>query len=925
MKGWILSLIILLVRPLYGAELTSSFYTDDSRFYLKLHSNGFTQLFRLERAACNILKESHLVFKSKHTDVAFKKLTLSQKERNWPRIYRLNNSNYCWYEARANNLNLNNPQENLYAIRLKTSSRVYFFGGFKNGILPKSRITQNRVEEWIQLGAHGATIVEGGGVFFKLWEPTADEVHLFTNENKKYVLRADQASGDKRSHVIYLRNGAKLKTYYYQFMKEGKYEFLEVANNNYMSAVKIDPMAKGLTYDAKGGHYNGYINPRAKIVKNHDYSWRYDGEVQSFSENSKDSLIIYQLWPLTFNPKKVNGRYVPGTFDDITEKIGYLENLGINTVEMMPIHETRFHASWGYAMDSILLIENNYGSTKSLKKMVDQFHKKNIKVFLDVVINHVNNDLIRDPLSKTVHNSKFYEGNTGWGPKPRFRSVMVQKWIMDSLLSLQREFHIDGFRFDMVEHIYHDSAEGYRFLQELNTILKSENKNFHNSAEQLPDNVWATYSTSQGGLGYDSQWNDKFKNSFETNFDHYREHNRVYDPSPIIAALMGFSDHYKAEHHFGDPMRTVNYVGSHDFVANKNPILRMVSDYESYEWVDHLHFYRVSPLSDENDTYRKFRQIHNQFTHNFLKMAYGITFTKPGSILFFQGEELAQDLNLENEWSYLTPLIGNTTPSKNVDLHRYISSHRVPWEYLNPSSHGRLSFLSDKERELFSGHTRFFKKMIQFKKSNPHINFSDAYNVKEQYNGDFITYEIGNKNKHYFVVVNLRNDVNSTWMEFPGHSRVWWKEVFNSSHEEFGGESQRFLNIIRNVGGRSNIIRSKGPSIIVFENKDRGNIEMPLFFRSGLNNWQATPNFKLSQFSENQAHLYGATINVPRDQEVSFKLATHDWDIEMGASGEGKYLSYSPEMKDIKVRLSKGSYKFIFNIKTYKYKFEKMR
>ena len=47
-----------------------------------------------------------------------------------------------------------------------------------------------------------------------------------------------------------------------------------------------------------------------------------------------------------------------------------------------------------------------------------------------------------------------------------------------------------------------------------------------------------------------------------------------------------------------------------------------------------------------------------------------ILFTKPGSILFYQGEELGNNINIENEWSYLAAKNGNTEPSKDVDINR---------------------------------------------------------------------------------------------------------------------------------------------------------------------------------------------------------------------------------------------------------------
>ena len=102
--------------------------------------------------------------------------------------------------------------------------------------------------------------------------------------------------------------------------------------------------------------------------------------------------------PLTFNPKMVDGKYQPGTFKDILEKTDYITSLGVNTVEFLPINESRFYSTWGYALDSLFLVASEYGSKEQLKHLVDELHGKKLKVIFDVVINHINNYLLREPL-----------------------------------------------------------------------------------------------------------------------------------------------------------------------------------------------------------------------------------------------------------------------------------------------------------------------------------------------------------------------------------------------------------------------------------------------------------------------------------------------------------------------------------------------
>ncbi|MCR9205269.1 MAG: alpha-amylase family glycosyl hydrolase, partial [Halobacteriovoraceae bacterium] len=538
-----------------------------------------------------------------------------------------------------------------------------------------------------------------------------------------------------------------------------------------MSSIKVDPMAKRVTYDQKGGSINGYKNPRAIVTAPSTYVWKNDQNIQTLFKSDIQSWLIYQLWPLTFNPQKKNGKYQGGTFKDIEEKISYLKGLGITAVEFLPIHESRFHASWGYALDSLALIENNYGTPNELRNLIDKFHQNDLKIVFDVVINHVNNSLIRDPLSKNRFNTKFYRGNTPWGPKPDFKNPMVRKWIADSLVNLVRDYHVDGLRFDMIETVYIGSKTGYQFVQELNALLKMSQPKIYLSAEQLPDNAWATFPLSQNGLGFDSQWNDKFKNFFELKFDHYTEFQRGMDYSPIIGSLLGYSNHDSGngEYHFGGASRTLNYLGSHDFVGNKNPLMRIISSFESYESSGENYFFRVRPLEipDAQERNDKFRLIHTEFNHNTSLTSYGLLFTKPGASMFFQGEEMASDLNIENEWSYINAKENNSVPTIDVDIHRYVGSHRVPWEYLTPMNSPELSFLNTEEKESFKRYHQFFKVMVQFRKDHPEVDLNDAQDVRECLQG-VLCYRLERGPKELFVVINYGFPIKSSWLKFPG-------------------------------------------------------------------------------------------------------------------------------------------------------------
>jgi 1,4-alpha-glucan branching enzyme len=909
---------------------TEDFFTDDSAYYQRLYADGFEQRFWVRKTACDAFERADIILKNAPSLGATRFVRLTGAElASWPTPYGLNNNELCWYTARVRGLDLARPLENFYQLRFidRLTKRTLYFQDYQDSLLPASRFT-TRPTSWIIPGPLGATpLHDGKGFFFRLWEPVADAVHLYIDDELESILTPTRIlNDDRREHLAYLPNARRGQHYHYQFIKDGSYEELEVDSTGVLSPVKIDPFAREIFYEKKGGSLNNYLNPRgilADVIPQFD--WKNDSLVLRRDRPEHEPWLIYQLWPLAFNPQKVDGRYQVGTFNDIHPKIDYLANLGINAIEFLPIHESRFNASWGYALDSLILIEQTLGSRRDVQALVDALHGRDLRVILDVVINHVNNTLIRDPLSATVSTSKYYGGNTEWGPKPRFQSFMVRKWIADSFMSLIRDYHIDGFRYDMIEYVYIGSATGYRFVQELNILTKIENPNFYASAEQLPDNAWATYPIAQGGLGFDSQWNDKFKNVFEDGLDHYRISHREFNTSPLIGSLMGYSNHrntYGQEYHFGGPLRTVNYIGSHDFVGNKDPILRIVSDYLSFEVDGHNTFYRVSPLTDPVNLEGGFRQIHNEFTHRVGKLAYGTLMTRPGSVLFFQGEEFAQDINIENEWSYIEAQRNNSLPSKDVDVHRFVGSHRVPWDYLNTWESERLSFLTPREHQLFEGYHEFFKAMLKFKRDHPNFNFEDARSIRDHGRG-VVSFTIGQGPQMHFVVLNFGHEKLDQWLPFPGSSTDWWKEVINSSDPAFGtNQDNRMRNPIPQVGGRNNLVRLDGTSLSIFTRSKQARIDFPLYLRSNLTNWVARGEMRLTPVSDN-GELYGLNIAITEPTELEFKIASLDWSFELGASEkeiEGQ-MSSVPDQPNQTVTLSPGNYRFVFNLRTFRFYF----
>src|SRR5216684_9253541 len=92
-------------------------------------------------------------------------------------------------------------------------------------------------------------------------------------------------------------------------------------------------------------------------------------------------MIIYQLHVGTFTKE--------GTFDSIIPRLDELRDLGVNSIEMMPVAQFPGERNWGYDGVYLFAVQNSYGGPAGLKKLVNACHQRGLAAILDVVYNHI--------------------------------------------------------------------------------------------------------------------------------------------------------------------------------------------------------------------------------------------------------------------------------------------------------------------------------------------------------------------------------------------------------------------------------------------------------------------------------------------------------------------------------------------------------
>ncbi len=178
----------------------------------------------------------------------------------------------------------------------------------------------------------------------------------------------------------------------------------------------------------------------------------YDWEVENFFRPPLDRLVIYELLVRDFTEA--------GTFQAVIDTLDYLENLGINALELMPINEFEGNESWGYNPSFYFAVDKYYGTKDKLKELIDECHKRGIAVILDVVFNHSfgQNPQVRmysenGPAGPPTADSPWFNQFATHPFSPGFDynhdSPHTQAFMKRNMHFWIEEFKVDGYRFDL--------------------------------------------------------------------------------------------------------------------------------------------------------------------------------------------------------------------------------------------------------------------------------------------------------------------------------------------------------------------------------------------------------------------------------------------------------------------------------------------
>ena len=573
-----------------------------------------------------------------------------------------------------------------------------------------------------KLGAHTMTINGVSGVYFAVWAPNAIRVSVVGDFNhwdgRAHQMNRLAVSGIFEIFIPGIKPGALYK---YEIKAKGSLVYLKA--DPYGNQAELRPKTASIVADLN--HYRWQ-----------DDQWLKD---RKRVNDEKKPMLVYEMHLGSWIKPEEEGKLFCN-YRDIAPKLAeYLKDMGYTHVELMPVMEHPFDASWGYQVTGYYAPTSRYGTCEDFMYFMDYLHQQGIGVILDWVPAHFPKDT---PGLPNFDGTCLYEHlDPRQGMHPHWGSLIynygrpqVRNFLISNALFWVEKFHADGIRMDAVAsmlyldygkndgewvpNIYggNENLEAIEFLKHLNSIFKKRHPDALLIAEESTAWPKITGSIEDDGLGFDMKWNMGWMNDF---IDYMKK-------DPLFRG--GAHDELTF---------SMVYAYSEKFLLSL-----------SHDEVVHLKGSLLMKMPGDKE--QKFAN---------LRAAYGFMAVHPGKKLLFMGQEFAQ----EREWS---------------------EERSLDWELLEQPEHQQFK--------------NYVKALWNLYKEQPALyemdydteGFEWINHMESEKN--MLTFIRKTKKKEELLVIvcnfsPLSYEKYQMGVPYPGK----YKEIFNSDAAEFGGTGVR--------------------------------------------------------------------------------------------------------------------------------------
>ncbi len=585
-------------------------------------------------------------------------------------------------------------------------------------------------EEYTYDGDDLGVSVSGNVTTFKVWSPLATKVsvNVYKSGTKGTDDKIDTYDMEKTDKGVWIVEVSQdLTNSYYTYSVTNKDETVEAC----------DPYAKS----------TGVNGDRAMIIDleaTNPEGWENDKNPNAGI--SITDAIIYELHLRDMSADASSGITNVGKYLSLTETgttntngestgLDYIKDLGVNYVHIMPMYdygsvdETKLDEpqyNWGYDPVNFNVPEGSYSTdpydgTKRVseaKEMVKALHDNGISVIMDVVYNHVYsgedfcfNEIVPNYFSR-VNTYREFSNGSGCGNDTASERSMVKKYIVDSVTYWANEYHIDGFRFDLVGLIDVDT---------INAAIEEVHK------------------TNPDVIFYGEGW------SMKTSVTKKSIQMTTQSNSALVPGFAFFNDYFR-DNVRGSNSSTLSGYGTGD-VSTIGAIKSMLA--AKTNWTTNpSQIINYSGCHDNNALFDKITMSHPEATIDekaaMNKLVAAITLTSQGTPFLMSGEELLRTKVDES----------GTVSSNSYNATDFVNS--IKWDTLNNATYQNVR--------------DYYKGLIAFRKAHAGLRMQTAAEVDENITimdnapDDVLAYEIkgganGEASDGIFVIYNGTSSV----------------------------------------------------------------------------------------------------------------------------------------------------------------------
>lgn len=311
-------------------------------------------------------------------------------------------------------------------------------------------------------------------------------------------------------------------------------------------------------------------NDGPSMVVDPSFPWTDDGWRGSDCQDQ----VLYELHVGAFTPS--------GTWNEAATHLRHLRDLGVTTVQIMPVGTFKGSFGWGYDTTLPYAPFPAYGTPDDMRLFVDRAHALGIGVILDVVYNHVGLGDHYAAYSEHYFTDR-YENE--WGASFNYdgeHASAVRDFIVGNAVYWIRDFHLDGLRIDAAQAMFDNSAE--HIITEITRAIRevATERQVYVVVENQPQERRMIEAPERGGHGVDAMYSDDFQHAVRVamtghNDFYYRDY--LGTPQELVSALKygflyqgqrsdmrdkayGTYNLDTAPHHF------IHFLENHDQVAN---------------------------------------------------------------------------------------------------------------------------------------------------------------------------------------------------------------------------------------------------------------------------------------------------------------------------------------------------------------------